>query len=214
MDAVKLSPEDFFSALETAESWDLERETLTGDFILVTMDEHGVNSFRSPNLRTMSLSEFNGFVSRIRDLIKTPSIARKMMVLRAKGEPNMGNLVVHAKRELQLLGEEEETIAGYIRVVRAFASMGHSGGSAAVAVPVIIKLLQFKNLTPLTNDPDEWIHHPAEGLGGGQDLWQNVRCGAAMSRDGGKTYYFVDQKPRRFGRRKIYKSAKRETDSS
>lgn len=99
----------------------------------------------------------------------------------------MSNLVDHARRELELVGEEPETISGLLAVVQAFADMNHSGGSAFVAVPMLNELLQFKNLRPLTDNPDEW-NHIAEEMAGQPDLWQNRRNGEAFSNDGGKTY--------------------------
>lgn len=99
----------------------------------------------------------------------------------------MSNLVVHARRELELIGEEPDTIDGYLKVIQAFADMGHSGGSAMVAIPVINRLLQFQNLTPLTDDPDDWIEV-------GYDLWQNRRCSQMFSEDGGKTYTDVEDR--------------------
>lgn len=113
----------------------------------------------------------------------------------------MSNLVDHARRELELLKEEPETIEGYLKVIQAFADMGHSGGSAAVAIPTINELLQFKNLTPLTNNPDEWIHHTSETWGEPGGIWQSVRNPGAFSNDGGKTYYLVSE-----GRANIYTS--------
>lgn len=103
----------------------------------------------------------------------------------------MSNLVDHAKRELELLGEEPETIEGYLNVIQAFADMGHSGGSASIAIPVINELLQYKPLTPLTYEPDEWFKHEGFGPDGG-DLWQNIRDSRIMSIDGGKTHYNVE----------------------
>ncbi|MCG7607149.1 hypothetical protein [Mycobacterium sp. CnD-18-1] len=97
------------------------------------------------------------------------------------------NLVAHARRELELIGEEPETIKGYLKVIQAFADMGHSGGSASVAIPTINRLLSFENLAPLTNDSDEWIEV-------GYDLWQNRRCSRMFSEDGGKTYTDVDDR--------------------
>jgi hypothetical protein len=97
-----------------------------------------------------------------------------------------GNLVAHARRELQLLGEEPETIEWYLSVVRAVAAFGHSGGSASVMIPILNDLLQFKNLKPLTDNPDEWMDRERES---GYPLWQNVRTPDAFSEDGGKTYW-------------------------
>lgn len=103
------------------------------------------------------------------------------------------NLVTHARRELSLIGEEPETIRGYLNVIQAFADMGHSGGSASVAIPVINRLLQFENLAPLTDDPDDWMKI-ADAMSGGEDLWQNRRCSRMFSIDGGKTYTDVDDR--------------------
>jgi hypothetical protein len=108
-------------------------------------------------------------------------------------EQPMSNLVDHARRELELIGEEPETIKGYLNVVQAFADMGHSGGSASVAIPVIHELLQFKNLRPITNDPAEWMFHGADTWGAEGGVWQNIRNGEAFSHDGGKTYYLLSE---------------------
>lgn len=105
----------------------------------------------------------------------------------------MSNLVEHAKRELELIGEEPDTIEGYLKVVQAFADMGHSGGSASVAVPVLNELLQFKNLRPLTDDPKEWFFHDTDTAGIEGGFWQNIRRSSAFSNDGGKTYYDVTE---------------------
>lgn len=97
------------------------------------------------------------------------------------------NLIKHARRELELIGEDPETIQGYLRVVQAFADMGHSGGSASVAIPVLTALFSFENLAPLTDNPDEWIQHE-------NSLWQNVRNSEAFSKDGGKTFYLLSER--------------------
>jgi hypothetical protein len=106
--------------------------------------------------------------------------------------PPQSNLVDHATRELMLIGEEPETILGYLRVIRAFADMGHSGGSASVAIPVIGQLLKFRELSPLTDDPDEWVRHTEE-MWPPDGVWQNRRNGEAFSNDGGKTYYLLSE---------------------
>lgn len=105
----------------------------------------------------------------------------------------MSNLVEHAKRELSLIGEEEETVEGYLKIIQAFSNMNHSGGSASVAIPVINRLLQFQNLTALTNDPDEWMYFSEDiaGIRGG--VWQNLRNSSAFSNDGGRTYYLLTE---------------------
>jgi hypothetical protein len=99
----------------------------------------------------------------------------------------MSNLVDHARRELELIGEEPEIIDGYLKVIQAFADMGHSGGSASIAIPTLNRLLQFQNLKPLTDDPSEW--NQVDILG-----WQNNRNSEAFSTDGGKTYYLLSER--------------------
>jgi len=100
----------------------------------------------------------------------------------------MSNLVEHARRELEILGEDKETVEGYLRVIKAFADMGHSGGSASIAIPIVNKLLQFENLKPLSNNPSEWEDRSEMS---GYPLWQNKRNPKYFSTDGGMTYWNV-----------------------
>lgn len=102
----------------------------------------------------------------------------------------MSNLVTHARNELTAIGEEPAVIDWYCRVVEEFASFGHSGGSASVAIPTLNALLQFKNLSPLTNDPGEW--HNVSDMSG-YELWQSRRNSEAFSDDGGKTYWLLSE---------------------
>lgn len=103
------------------------------------------------------------------------------------------HLVQHARRELTTIGEEPETIQRYLRVVQAFSDMDHSGGSAEIAIPTINLLLQYQNLAPLTNNPDEWMQ-VSSMMYGTDDLWQNRRNGEAFSDDGGKTYTLLHER--------------------
>lgn len=100
-----------------------------------------------------------------------------------------GNLVRHARRELALIDNDEDFNLSIIEAVRAFSKYGHSGGSASVAIPLLFDLLQFKNITPLTDDPDEWQDRSEES---GVPMWQSKRNPAAFSEDGGETYYLLD----------------------
>lgn len=118
--------------------------------------------------------------------------AAQVIALFEPEEPPQSNLLEHAKRELELIGEDPEFIAGYLRVVKAFADMGHSGGSASVAIPTLNELLSFKNLSPLTDDPNEWEDRSA--VSGGEPIWQNKRNPEAFSTDGGKTYYLLSER--------------------
>ena len=111
------------------------------------------------------------------------------------------NLVAHARRELELVnsraqpGDEysQEDIDGFLKVIQAFADMGHSGGSAPFAIGIITDLLQFKPLAPLTDHPDEWEFHGEEKWGARGGIWQNRRHGEAFSHDGGQSYYLLSE---------------------
>lgn len=104
----------------------------------------------------------------------------------------MSRLVEHARRELELCGQYAESPAyaqSIIAAIAAFASYGHSGGSADVAIKQLHTLLLRRTLSPLTSDPAEWEDRSEIS---NSPLWQNARDSAAFSRDGGKTWYFVD----------------------
>jgi len=98
----------------------------------------------------------------------------------------MSRLVEHARTELALLGEDSEYAASLLAAVEGFASFdGHSGGSYLIGVEQLHALLQFRNLTPLTDDPAEWQDRSQET---GQPMWQSRRNLEAFSTDGGRTY--------------------------
>ncbi len=108
----------------------------------------------------------------------------------------MSNLVKHAERELKAAGlfDEDSDYGGMIgtetmKVVRTFASADHSGMSAALSRHILSLLLDFKPLSPLTNNPDEWVEIPAMGL---EIMHQSKRSCDCFSDDGLKTFYSVD----------------------
>jgi hypothetical protein len=101
------------------------------------------------------------------------------------------NLVEYARRELELCGQMAEDpaySASLLASIAAFASYGHSGGSASVAIGQLHRLLQYRPLSPLTSDPDEWIDQSGPS---GYPLWQSARDPRAMSEDGGQTWRLV-----------------------
>ena len=103
-------------------------------------------------------------------------------------------LVRHARRELELYGNDEAFNECIIKTMRAFASYGHSNKSASAAIPILNALLKWKALTPLTNDPHEWVHHDEERTGEESGIWQNLRDSEAFSDDGGQTYYLLSNR--------------------
>lgn len=104
------------------------------------------------------------------------------------------SMVERARRELEIVGEDPEVIEGYLKVIQAFADMGHSGGSAMFAIPVVNTLLHQKPLTPLTDWPDDWLFHEKEMWDGVNGIWQSKRNSEAFSTDGGKTHYLLPAK--------------------
>ena len=104
----------------------------------------------------------------------------------------MNNLVEHARKELELVGEEQDIIDWFCRVIEEFSSAGHSGASAMICIPMLSELLQFKNLKPLTDDPDEWQDVSSYMMD--NPTWQNRRNSEAFSEDGGKTYYLLSER--------------------
>lgn len=99
---------------------------------------------------------------------------------------------VKARTELERIGEDPEVIDWYCRVIDEFHSFGHSGGSFYATMPVLILLLEQKSLSPLTNDPNEWVD--VAELSAGVTLWQNNRNGEAFSTDSGNTYTLTSDK--------------------
>jgi len=106
----------------------------------------------------------------------------------------MGNLHEHAERELRRIGG-----GGYdgmidkavMELVDTFSVQGHSGGSAMQTLAIFDRVAQFKVLSPLTDDPDEWmlVAEPA-------NTWQSRRQSSCFSRDGGKSWYDIDEPDR------------------
>lgn len=70
-------------------------------------------------------------------------------------------------------------------LVNVFVEQGHSGASASIVIDILRRVLAFEPLSPLTDDPAEWIE-VANGL------WQSRRQSQAFSKDGGKTYQLTD----------------------
>jgi hypothetical protein len=101
------------------------------------------------------------------------------------------SLVEHARRELALIGEDQDVTEWMISVIERYASFGHSGGSHSVCLPRLTQLLNFEPLAPLTDNPDEWTDHSAIS---GYPIWQSVRNSKAFSGDGGKTYWLLDER--------------------
>jgi len=89
----------------------------------------------------------------------------------------MSNLVEHAKRELKLAGylyKEKDFYGGntgkaVLQLIKVFAKQGHSGMSASLVRQLFNSLSDYKTITPLTGEDDEWCEF-------GEGRFQNNRC--------------------------------------
>jgi hypothetical protein len=113
----------------------------------------------------------------------------------------MSNLVRHAKYELSNAGlfDPDSDYDGQIGVavmglIDTIAGQGHSGASIGYTVWLFNRLVAFKPLTPLTDNPNEWLD--VADYMDGQAVWQSRRQSDAFSNDGGKTYYTLDDPER------------------
>jgi hypothetical protein len=95
-----------------------------------------------------------------------------------------------ARGELERIGEDPEVVDWYCRVVDEFFSFGHSGSSFYETLRVLTELLHQRNLSPLTNDTNEWVDRTEIS---GFPVWQNNRNGEAFSQDGGATYWLLNE---------------------
>ena len=106
------------------------------------------------------------------------------------------SLLAHARKELSLMGEEPDIIKWYITVLEKFVELEHSGASLEITSNVLFRLMQHKNLTELTNDPEEWVDVSTYSYTTNEkgSLWQSKRNMEAFSTDGGETYYILSER--------------------
>lgn len=106
--------------------------------------------------------------------------------------------------KLEPVTNEEWTDDDYVQSVgnsvyetlKTFISHDHSGLSAQCAIIMITRLLHGGTLTPITNDPSEWINcsnYYKEEYKEGVGLWQSKRDTSCFSDDNLKTYYDIDE---------------------
>ena len=103
----------------------------------------------------------------------------------------MSNLLKYAMHELDLIGMTEDSgdmnkaMRDHIlHMVKEFSDEGHSGMSASYALKLLTNLLDFKPLTPLTGEDDEWTILDY----GGDMRAQNKRCFHVFKGDDGWAY--------------------------
>jgi len=110
------------------------------------------------------------------------------------------SLTDFAKKELQLAGlfDKDSDYDGMIGeavmdLIQKFADQGHSGFSAGLTTSIFNKLAEYKPLTELTDNPEEWMDVNDARSPDHKPDWQSKRCPTCFSTDEGKTYYDLDE---------------------
>lgn len=99
------------------------------------------------------------------------------------------SLIEHARYELDRIKCDEPEKSALLAAVEGFAQGGWSDGSASRGVATLVRLLRFQPLSPLTSDTSEW---QLVQDGGDENVWQSRRRATTFSRDGGRTWYDVE----------------------
>ena len=110
----------------------------------------------------------------------------------------MSNILDHAKDELNRIGMTEDSPdemnvmmrKHILHMMNEFAEEGHSGFSASYAISILTKLMDFKPLSPLTDEDDEWNDVSNYGE---SPSWQNKRRSSVFKNADG-TCYDIDGK--------------------
>ena len=112
-------------------------------------------------------------------------------------------IVEHAKEELKLAGynidanvkdiNSDHEYADYVaksvlELLEVFAKQGHSGMSASFTLNLFNQLARQKNLTELTDNPNEWVDVSVQS---GYTCYQSKRNSSCFSEDM-KSYFDID----------------------
>ena len=109
----------------------------------------------------------------------------------------MSNLLSHAMDELDRIGMTEDSTdemnvmmrKHVLHIMQEFANEGHSGFSASYAISILTKLMEFKPLSPLTGEDDEWVKHDYAT----EPVYQNKRR-SSVFKDANGSCYDIDGK--------------------
>lgn len=101
------------------------------------------------------------------------------------------SLLEHAKAELAIIntdGDEMQNMMdkNILEIVEKFGEQGHSGFSAPYAISILMRLLNWKPITPLTGTDDEW-NDISEMMG--RECYQNKRDGSILKDSDGRAYW-------------------------
>jgi hypothetical protein len=95
-----------------------------------------------------------------------------------------------------------------ISVLKEFSKAGHSGFSSSMAIELLNKLLKYQNLTPLTDNPEEWMD--IADMMDGNIMYQSRRNPACFT-ENMKQYYNIDDPD---GKEKLYDLIKFENEKN
>jgi hypothetical protein len=95
----------------------------------------------------------------------------------------------HAIAELDILGVVDPLRAATITIVGTLADL--TVEQRDIVNGYVTILAQFKPLSPLTNDPAQWLDRSATS--GERALWQSARDPDAWSRDDGQTFFRMSE---------------------
>lgn len=129
-------------------------------------------------------------------------------------EDEPAELTVHIVNELTLLGSDEETIEKFLKIVRLIDEIDSSSGPPFKFLNSYRRLIKEKNLTPLSDDAEEWepIENVSEDYPDG--LWASRRNKEAFSEDGGRTYFLIVDVVENFAQRAYFHSIPRQRRTS
>lgn len=85
----------------------------------------------------------------------------------------MNTYTQHAQREMTLANFDPKDIEAVLQILKIVLDRWDSGGSLAVIIPILMRLLNLQPLSPLTGQEDEWEDLSKDT---GSTLLQNRRC--------------------------------------
>jgi hypothetical protein len=136
------------------------------------------------------------------DFVDSPVMTGRVReILVSEDEPEeQSQLVSYAARELKAAGlfDSDGDYGGklgpdILDIIEMFSKQGHSGFSAAMTADIVGKLMRYQPLTPITNNPDDWMKIDPDMWPNDDGIWQCRRNPEAFSNDGGKTYYILSE---------------------
>jgi len=197
------NPEDRFREWIRSYDWTLghvnlmitaEKFGLDEKDVLRIAQEYGLITQKNPYERDIIIYALPSQVDK-----ETGRLVQKQLPL-----ANESKMTDWARNELQMAGlfDKDSDYEGMLgeavmELVDKFSEQGHSGFSAEMTASIFDRLIHWKPLSELTNDPSEWNEigeqNPLRTLSGTGKLYQSRRSPSCFSEDGGLTYYDLEE---------------------